>query len=242
MLCASCRRSLKSAGGKGRAFLGLLTALAGGFLLAISAAQWIEGVVAQSLARSSYRASAPAAPRAPGDAPETAALPELPQLPLRGWTAPPQPPAPAPEIGDVVGRVRIPTVGLDLAVFEGVSSDILRKGPGHVPGTALPTLGSNCVITAHRDSFFRPLARAKAGDAVFLTGEGGEREYRLTRSRVVSPKEVGVLAPTDDEQVTLVTCYPFRWIGPAPYRVVWQALPVAAFAQRAEGPPTVESP
>jgi LPXTG-site transpeptidase (sortase) family protein len=240
MLCASCRRSLKSAGRKGHALLGLLTALAGGLLLAVAAAQWIEGVVAQSLAGSSYRTTVPAAPRAREGAAETARLPEL---PLQGWTwtAPPPPSEPAPEIGDVVGRVRIPSVGLDLAVFEGVSSDILRKGPGHVPGTGLPTLGSNCVITAHRDSFFRPLASAKVGDAVFLTGDGGEREYRLTRSRVVSPKDVGVLAPTDDEQVTLVTCYPFRWIGPAPYRIVWQALPVAAFAQRAEGLPSVES-
>ena len=139
-------------------------------------------------------------------------------------------PAPAP--GDLVGRIRIPRVGIDLAVFEGVSSDVLRRGPGHVPGTALPTAGSNCVISGHRDSFFRRMAGVKAGDSVFLSGEGGEREYRLVDYRLVSPTEVEVLAPTDGEQLTLVTCYPFRWIGPAPRRLVWRALPAESGAER----------
>jgi sortase A len=129
---------------------------------------------------------------------------------------------------------------MDLAVFEGVSADVLRRGPGHVPGTGLPTQGRNCVIAGHRDSFFRRLADVKVGDRVFLTGEEGEREYRLTRRRVVSPTEISVLAPTEAEQVTLVTCYPFTWIGPAPYRIVWQALPVASVAKLAEGPPSSE--
>ena len=120
-------------------------------------------------------------------------------------------------------------------MFEGVTEEVLRKGPGHVPGTALPTAGSNCVISAHRDSFFRKLARVRIGDSVFVRGEEGEREYRLASRRVVSPSEVGVLAPTEEEQVTLVTCYPFHWIGPAPYRIVWQALP-AASSLRAEAP------
>jgi sortase A len=149
--------------------------------------------------------------------------------------------APAPAAGDIVGRIRIPRVGIDLAVFEGVTADVLRKGPGHVPGTALPTSGSNCVITAHRDSFFRRLADVQVGDAVFLSGEGVEREYRLASRRVVAPSEVGVLAPSDEEQLTLVTCYPFRWIGPAPERVVWQALPIASFAKRPEDLPAFES-
>jgi sortase A len=240
MLCASCRRSLASAGGRRRAWIGLLAALSGGFLLAVAAAQWIEGVVAQSLARASYRTTSEA-PRRAAEGNRS----ELPELPLRAWSAAPEAPGPAPAPepapGDVVGRLRIPRVGLDLAVFEGVSADVLRKGPGHVPGTALPTAGSNCVITAHRDSFFRRLADVKVGDSVLLSGENGEREYRLASRRVVSPSEVGVLAPTDEEQVTLVTCYPFRWIGPAPSRVVWQALPVAAFAGRTEDLPAYES-
>jgi sortase A len=193
----------------------------------VAAARWIEGVTAQALARSSF-----------ADLP----VPSLPELPIQKWRPDPVlEDAPAPAAGDIVGRIRIPRVGIDLAVFEGVTADVLRKGPGHVPGTALPTSGSNCVITAHRDSFFRRLADVKVGDAVFLSGEGGEREYRLASRRVVSPSEVGVLAPSGEEQLTLVTCYPFRWIGPAPERVVWQALPVASFAKRPEDRPAVES-
>jgi sortase A len=228
---------LKGAGGT-RAWIGLAAALAGGFLLAVAAARWLEGVVAQSLARDSYRIaeSAPGTPAGPEA--------ELPELPIIRWTPPlpeAEPAPPAPAVGEVVGRIRIPRARIDLAIFEGVSSAVLRKGPGHVPGTALPTLGSNCVITAHRDSHFRRLADAKVGDPVFVSGEAGEREYRLASRRVVLPTEVEVLAPTDDEQVTLVTCYPFRWIGPAPYRVVWQALPVDSSAKRTEDLPAFDS-
>jgi sortase A len=216
-----------------RATLSGVAALAGGVLLSVAAAHWIEGVVAQALARSSRVRS-----ETPASAPLAATA--LPPLPLRSLPPPPELPAPPPVAGDVVGRIRIPRVGIDLAVFEGVTGDILRKGPGHVPGTALPTAGSNCVITAHRDSFFRRLADVRVGDAVFLSGESGERQYRLASRRVVSPTEVAVLAPTPDEQVTLLTCYPFRWIGPAPSRLVWQALPVASNAKReAPGGPAV---
>jgi sortase A len=185
----------------------------------MAASRWIEGAIAQALARSSQPAGARKAEIAPA----------LPALPLRSM---PSPRDPEPKEGDVVGRLRIPRVGMDLAVFEGVGENILWKGPGHVPGTALPTAGSNCVISAHRDSFFRKLADVRAGDAVFLSGENGEREYRLASRRVVSPRETEVMDPTDTEQVTLVTCYPFRWIGPAPQRVVWTAVPVQSTAAR----------
>jgi sortase A len=225
------RRSLGRAGGGSRAWIGLFAALTGGVLLTIAAAQWLEGVVAQAFARSSDRRSETST--------QTAAA-KLRELPVKAWspTAATPEPGTAPLFGDIVARIRIPRAGMDYAVFEGVSADILRKGPGHVPGTALPTSGSNCVITGHRDSFFRRLADVHVGDRVFLsTTDGDVREYRLASRRIVLPTETSVLAPTDGEQVTLVTCYPFRWIGPAPYRVVWQALPVASLANSAQGPP-----
>ena len=160
----------------------------------------------------------------------------------------PEPPPveaiPQPLMGDLVGRIRIPRANMDLAVFEGVSEDVLRRGPGHVPGTGLPTGGSNCVIAAHRDSFFRPLRRLKVGDRLYLTGEtGDEREYRLARSQIVSPEEISVMAPTPTDQVTLVTCYPFDFIGRAPYRMVmvWQPLPETSEEKFAEGSPSNQS-
>ena len=137
------------------------------------------------------------------------------------------PPGPA-RPGQAWGRIEIPRIGLDLAVFEGVASATLRRGPGHVPGTASPGPAGpgNCVIAGHRDSFFRSLSRLRAGDLVLVRGpDGSVADYRLDSRRVVAPEEVSVLAPTPGRRLTLITCYPFRWIGPAPYRLVWTASP-----------------
>lgn len=133
-------------------------------------------------------------------------------------------------IGDAVGRLEIPRVGLDFAVFEGVSESVLRKGPGHIPGTACPGLAAepgNCVIAGHRDSFFRRLAGAREGDVVRFRSGPDERSYLLTTRRIVLPGEFGVMAPTAEARLTLITCYPFEWTGSAPYRLVWEASPLA---------------
>jgi len=138
----------------------------------------------------------------------------------------------APSEGAPVGRLRIPRLGVDLAVFEGVSDAVLRRGPGHVPRTALPGATGNCVIAAHRDGFFRPLRNARSGDRVVLSTSSGEREYRLWKRRVVEPTEVSAMRPTDGPRLTLLTCYPFSWIGPAPSRLIWVAIPAAATPSR----------
>jgi sortase A len=83
----------------------------------------------------------------------------------------------------------------------------------------------NCVLTGHRDSFFRPLARARKGDVVELRAGDRSRRYRLVRKMIVRPEQIDVVAPTADARLTLLTCYPFRWIGAAPLRLVWQAEP-----------------
>ena len=132
-------------------------------------------------------------------------------------------------------RVVIPRLGMNLAVFEGVSEKALRRGPGHLPGTPCPGLSSvegNCVLTGHRDSFFRPLADARKGDLVELRSGRTSRRYRLVTRMVVRPDETQVAAPTSEERLTLVTCYPFRWIGSAPLRLAWQAEPEVARASR----------
>jgi sortase A len=136
--------------------------------------------------------------------------------------------------GDAVGRLRIPRLGVDLAVFEGISETVLRKGPGHVPRTALPGAEGNCVIAAHRDGFFRPLRNARAGDRVVLSTASGDVEYRLWKRRVVEPTEVSAMRPTPRPRLTLLTCYPFSWIGPAPSRLIWVAIP-APPSRPAEG-------
>jgi LPXTG-site transpeptidase (sortase) family protein len=132
--------------------------------------------------------------------------------------------------GEFLGRIAIPSVAMDLAVFEGTSDSVLRKGPGHLPGSEWPGRTSsrgNCVIAGHRDSFFRKLRRVRSGDAVILTDRNGSSHvYELVGSRIVHPETVSVAAPTPDERLTLVSCYPFTWTGPAPYRIVWTARPV----------------
>jgi len=147
---------------------------------------------------------------------------------LAQFDAPEASTAPAgsrPVEGAAVGRLRIPRLGIDLAVFEGVSEKVLRQGPGHVPRTALPGAAGNCVIAAHRDGFFRPLRNARAGDRVVVSTASGEIEYRLWKRRVVEPTEVSAMRPTSRPRLTLLTCYPFSWIGPAPSRLIWVAIP-----------------
>jgi sortase A len=132
-------------------------------------------------------------------------------------------------------RVVIPRLGMNLAVFEGVSAKALRRGPGHLPGTPCPGLSSaegNCVLTGHRDSFFRALANAREGDLVVLRAGESSRRYRLARKVVVRPEQTDVAAPTAGARLTLLTCYPFRWIGPAPLRLAWQAEPELTTAAR----------
>ena len=131
-----------------------------------------------------------------------------------------------PMDGEALGRLEFPRLGLDLVVFEGVSEATLRKGPGHLSGTAWPEAtdaGGNCVIAGHRDSFFRRLADARKGDLVRFHGPSGTSTYRLTERRIVKPEDVSSIAPTRGARLTLLTCYPFSWTGSAPYRLIWKA-------------------
>lgn len=135
--------------------------------------------------------------------------------------------------GEQVGRLQIPRIGLDVVILEGVADATLRKGAGHVPETAWPAPGrherGNCVITGHRDSFFLPLRRARAGDLVrVVNASGSSRTFRLRSKRVVSPEAYSVMDQTRTPRLTLITCYPFRWKGHAPSRLVWTATPTAA--------------
>jgi len=144
-----------------------------------------------------------------------------------------RPPASEVRAGEALGRIAIPRVRMDVAVFEGTTDAVLRKGPGHLSGTAWPglTAAGNCVIAGHRDSFFRKLAAVRAGDLVTVNGPSGPRRYALAESRIVSPEDDALLEETPDERLTLVSCYPFRWTGPAPYRIVWIGRPLSASAE-----------
>ncbi|MBI4164380.1 MAG: class D sortase [Acidobacteria bacterium] len=116
-----------------------------------------------------------------------------------------------------------PRIGLSVMVLEGMDKRTLRVGAGHLPGSALPGQDGNVVIAGHRDTFFRPLRGIKVGDEINLTSPEGQYRYQILWSRVVPPNETQALEPTSDASLTLVTCYPFAFVGPAPNRLVIRA-------------------
>ena len=130
----------------------------------------------------------------------------------------------APSLGEVVGRIEIPRLNLSTFVFEGDDDDQLERGAGHLPGSALPGNRGNTVLAAHRDTFFRPLRGIRVGDRVKIHQPRGDSVYIVKSAWIVGPDQVDVLKPTAEPALTLITCYPFRYIGPAPERFVVRAV------------------
>lgn len=124
---------------------------------------------------------------------------------------------------DGPARIAIVRLGLDAMIDEGLSSRVLDRAVGHLRSTAAPGADGNCVLAGHRDTFFGPLKDVRVGDVVRITTAEGRWDYRVTGRGVVSPHRTDLLRATDRPTLTLVTCYPFRWIGPAPMRLVVRA-------------------
>jgi sortase A len=143
----------------------------------------------------------------------------------RPQTRPSHLPVSLPAIGPdgLIGRIEIPRIGLSAVVVEGTDKPTLRHAAGHIIGTALPGQPGNVGIAAHRDTFFRPLRNIQRGDTITLTTLGGDYRYRVLSTRVVSPETVSVLNPDGNELLTLVTCYPFYFVGSAPNRFIVRA-------------------
>ena len=123
----------------------------------------------------------------------------------------------------LIGRIGIERLGISVIVIEGSSPSVLRRAAGHIEGTALPGQPGNVGISAHRDTFFRPLRNIRKNDVVTLTTPTGEYRYRVVSIQVVNPRDIEVLSPGRDQVLTLVTCYPFYFIGPAPKRFIVRA-------------------
>jgi LPXTG-site transpeptidase (sortase) family protein len=125
--------------------------------------------------------------------------------------------------GGLIGRMEVPRLGLSAIVMEGTSTTTLRRALGHISGTALPGQPGNAGISGHRDTFFRPLRNIEPNDVITLTTMRGEYRYRVVSTKVVDPADVTVLDPSENETLTLVTCYPFYFVGPAPKRFIVRA-------------------
>lgn len=136
----------------------------------------------------------------------------------------------APGEGAPLGRLEIPRIGLSVVVAEGTSSRVLRRAAGHLPETPLPgDLGAasgNAAIAGHRDRHFRPLKDLEVGDTIRYQSPAGTAQYRVEWTRVLQPSDTWVLRPTDRPALTLITCYPFYFVGNAPERFIVRAYAV----------------
>lgn len=128
----------------------------------------------------------------------------------------------------VVGLLEIPRVSLSTVVMEGDGTETLRVAAGHLPDTPLPWEPGNSAIAGHRDTVFRAIRQVRIGDVVELATRRGRMSYRVVKRMTVDPGAVWVLAPSPEVDLTLITCYPFSYIGSAPRRFVVQASRVAS--------------
>ena len=134
----------------------------------------------------------------------------------------------APSINsDVIGELEIPRLDLSAAVVSGDDRNALAGAVGYLQDTALPWQHGNTALAAHRDRLFRPLARIQSGDEIRLSTRHGRFEYRVVRTFVVAPQDLWVLDDSPGVDLTLITCYPFVFVGHAPQRFIVRARKVA---------------
>ena len=125
--------------------------------------------------------------------------------------------------GSPLGLLDIPSIGLSAVIAEGVDASTLRRALGHVPGTALATSSGNMAIAGHRDTFFRSLKDIRTHAEITLTTAGQRHRYRVEWTKVIPPNDTQVLETSSENTLTLITCYPFHYVGPAPRRFIVRA-------------------
>jgi sortase A len=126
-------------------------------------------------------------------------------------------------LSGLIGEIEIARIGLSAVVLEGDTESSLSAGVGHVTGTAFPGEAGNVALAAHRDTYFRPLQHVEPGDSVWIRTPDGRFGYEVDSVLIVAPDRTDVLRDSGRSELTLVTCYPFHWIGPAPKRYVVHA-------------------
>ena len=141
----------------------------------------------------------------------------------------------APDRG-LIGRLTIPRLHLSAIVREGTAEKTLRVALGHVPGTALPGMPGNVALAGHRDRLFRPLREIRPDDLIRLESLTGTYVYRVEKTEIVRPRNVSVLRVSPQPQLTLVTCYPFYYVGAAPKRFVVTARLISVIPRPAPEP------
>lgn len=125
--------------------------------------------------------------------------------------------------GGLLGMLDVPRLKLTAPVIEGDDDATLKRAAGHLPDTALPWERGNTAIAGHRDGLFRPLKDIKVGDEIRFRSSRNEFRYRVTGTSIVEPDDVSVLEPRGPSSLTLITCYPFYYVGNAPNRFIVRA-------------------
>lgn len=133
--------------------------------------------------------------------------------------------------GSSIGRLQVPRIGISVMVLEGDDARTLRHGAGHVPGSAWADHAGNLAIAGHRDTFFRGLRDIRKDDEIELTTLNGSYVYRVESIQIVRAGAMQVLDKTPESVLTLITCFPFSYIGPAPDRFVVRARQVSSNAR-----------
>ena len=136
-----------------------------------------------------------------------------------------------PISGEVLGQIRIPRLNLQAIIVEGDSREVLDKAVGHLPGTAMPGEWGNVALAGHRDRLFRPLRDIREGDSIAIEWQGSFIEYEVVSTFVVPPTATDVLQSTNQRELTLITCFPFNYVGAAPNRFIVRAREVARRAE-----------
>jgi sortase A len=162
----------------------------------------------------------------------------------------PSPVAPALAEGALLGRVEISRLGLSAIVREGVGAHTLSTAVGHIPSTSLPGQNGNFAIAAHRDTLFRALKDIRTDDLVTFQSAAGSYTYRVAATRIVTPSDVsvlrsdggGLIPENPDKLLTMITCYPFYYVGSAPKRFIVEARLVEAGPSATASRSTVEVP
>jgi len=150
---------------------------------------------------------------------------------------------PSVKNGDLLGRLTIPRLHLSAMVREGDDARSLDVALGHIPGTPLPGQPGNVAIAGHRDTLFRGLGRVSANDLIqFQTLAGHYYSYLVESTAIVKPRNIEVLKPSPYSEITLVTCYPFDYVGSAPDRFIVKARLIPAVSAQPSSPPAPPSP
>jgi len=185
--------------------IGFAFIIAGGLLTTFAGSRYVSGAAAQDRAREEWDAAQAYDAAVAATAQDT-------EVVIR-HAAP-------------VARLQIPKIGLDEIVLEGIDDEAMNGGPGHYPGSPLPAGAGNSIISAHRDRHFRNLGQLAIGDTIVTQSGATTVKWVVARRKVVE-KDAALLFPSKERKLTLTTCWPIRYFGTAPDRLILTALPIA---------------